>query len=285
MATEATVIADSISPAGSRILTYKLVYPWFIHWDLLTHRALSRNAMSSRAIPIRKMLRKVWNDPAMPVYWGRNGKGMQAKGELPPPRRFIARSIWLSLSRASIAAVWALEKVGLHKQDANKLLTPFLHITTVVTATEWGNFFNLRAHRDAHPSFQQLAYKMLEAYVASTPRQLEAGGWHLPFADRYVDDVPDTASLLKIVTARCARVSYLNFEGDIDFSKDYRLHNDLLGNGHMSPFEHPAQALADGSEWSGNFRGFRQYRKTIPNENRCVFDPRQLLHEWRQRSE
>lgn len=48
----------------------------------MTHRVFSRNSSSSRAIPIEKMVQQVENDPVIPVYWGKNQKGMQAKEEL-----------------------------------------------------------------------------------------------------------------------------------------------------------------------------------------------------------
>jgi thymidylate synthase ThyX len=140
-------------------------------------------------------------------------------------------------------------------------------MTTIVSATDWENFFALRAHPDAQPEFQALADLMLEKYVEARPRSLQAGEWHLPFADKYVEDGLSQEQLVKITSARCARVSYLNFEGDISYEKDYKLHDDLLASGHMSPFEHAAFALSK-PERSGNFVGFCQYRKTLPFENR-----------------
>jgi hypothetical protein len=133
-----------------------------------------------------------------------------------------------------------LVELGIHKQIANRLLEPFAHMTTIVSATDWENFFALRAHPDAQPEFQALADLMLEVYVGSEPKGLRAGEWHLPFADKYVEDGLSQEQLVKITTARCARVSYLNFEGDISYEKDYKLHDDLLASGHMSPFEHAA---------------------------------------------
>jgi thymidylate synthase ThyX len=159
-----------------------------------------------------------------------------------------------------------------------------MHITTIVTATEWGNFFNLRAHPDAHPTFQALADAMLSAYTASVPVELEPGEWHLPFADKYVPEGLDILLLLKIVTARCARVSYMTFDGDIDHDKDYGLHDDLMQNGHMSPFEHAGRCEATASR-SGNFIGYTQYRKLIPNEERVAFDPEALLLQRKQHGE
>ncbi len=134
----------------------------------------------------------------------------------------------------------------------------------------------MRAHKDAMPEMQELAKQMLLCYTKSVPKRLACGEWHLPFADKYLIDDLTIEELLKIVAARCARVSYKNFLGDIDYKKDYKLHDDLLRSGHMSPFEHAAKARDDFGI-SGNFIGFDQYRKMLVNENREHFDPQVLL--------
>lgn len=276
---EARIIADSVSPAGSRLTTFVLTYPRFIHSEVMTHRMFSRNAASSRAIPIKRMLSSIKTDPAMPVHWGGNGKGMQAHGELSGFRKWFAVRIWLLSMRLACFMVWCLNKLGLHKQVANRITEPWAHMTTIVTATEWKNFFSLRAHPDAQPEFQELAYQMLEAYLSNEPKQLKDGEWHLPFADKYADDL-SVPQLVKITTARCARVSYKTFEGDIDHEKDYDLHDKLLTSGHLSPFEHAAQA-GQSDRFSGNLRGFVQYRKLIQNENRTDVDLQSILEQRR----
>ncbi len=276
----AKVICDSTNPAGKRATTFLLTYWWCIHWDFLTHRVLSRNSLSSRAVPIWQMLLMVLRDPAMPIIWGMNGKGMQTKAELPAGKRKLCKLIWILAGYFMVGVVWVLSKIGLHKQDANKLLVPWLHIQTVVTATDWENFFSLRSHKDAHPSMQALADAMLEAYVASTPRKLNAGEWHLPFADDLTPEHWPIEERLKVVVARCARLSYANFDGLFEPDKDFALHDRLLQNGHVSPFEHALRARNDG-ERSGNVCGYDQYRKMIPGENRVVPDLSALLTERR----
>lgn len=273
---EARIIADSVTPREHRLTSFILTYPRFIHSELMTHRMFSRNAASSRAIPISRMITSVIREPAMPVSWGQNGKGMQAGKELSGWRRSAVVAIARGMRFQNAAGVWMMSKLGAHKQVSNRYLEPWAHMTTIVTATEFGNFFNLRAHKDAQPEFQELAFKMLAEHLKSLPRRLKFGDWHLPFADKYLEEGPSTAQLLKIVTARCARISYMNFEGDIDHEKDYELHDSLLRAGHVSPFEHAAMA-ADTDEFSGNFRGYIQYRKTLANENRSVFSASELL--------
>lgn len=278
----AKIITDSINHSGSRITTFVCTYPRWILAEVNTHRALSRNSASSRAIPTHKMISNVWHNPAMPVTWGKNNKGMQSNSELNKYRQFWANLVWLVASKIACIICWILSKIGVHKQLANRVLEPFSHMTTIFTATEWGNFFNLRCHKDAQPEFRALAYAMLEAYMNSTPKELKPGEWHAPFADQYLSESLTDKERLKIATARCARVSYLNFEGNIDHAKDYKLHDDLLKSGHCSPFEHCAQSWTQElyGLYQGNFTGgWLQYRKTLPNENRKQFDPEQLMRE------
>lgn len=273
---KAEIAADSITQSGNRLTTYVLIYPRFIHSEVLTHRMLSRNAASSRAIPIEKMIARIRAEPAMPYEWGKNQKGMQATELLTIDIEERAKKEWLTALKYAIRSVKKLLKLGVHKQIVNRLLEPFAHMTTLITATDFGNFFNLRAHPDAQPEFQELAYQMLELYHTSKPQVKKTGEWHLPFADKYIIENLTIEQLFKITTARAARVSYINFEGDIDHHKDYALHDNLRQSGHYSPFEHAARAMR-GNKYYGNFRGWKQYRKFLVNENQYVLNPKKLL--------
>lgn len=263
----AKVILDTRSRAGKTITTMELTYPRFIHAELMTHRVFSRNAASSRAIPIKKMIWSVVNNPAMPMKWGRNKAGMQADDDLSYMHCFLCRRIWLASRWFAIAAVWLMYFIGLHKQVANRLLEPWMHMTVVVTSTEWGNFFCLRAHKDAQPEFQVLAYRTLNAYLHSVPVEAD---YHFPYLPDSFENLTgwtmEDAAYASV--ANCARVSYTN-QGVVKTAlKDRKLHDRLLKAGHMSPFEHVAYALANRDERSGNFVGWKQYRKTLPNECR-----------------
>ena len=263
---DAKIIADSRNPIGNRITTWILKFPRFILAEFNTHRMLSRNSSSSRAIPIEKIIQNVIDEPAVPEFWGKNQKGMQASVELTEKEREEAQRQWLAARDLAVHKARMLQDLDVHKQIANRLLEPWMHQTVLCTATEWGNFFALRAHKDAQPEFQRLAFKMLDLYNSNEPKQLKTGEWHIPFGDKYCDDLT-VEEQLKVCTARAARVSYNNFEGDIDFKKDFDLHNRLLESGHLSPFEHCAQALSYPGT-SGNFIGWYQYRKLFHNENR-----------------
>jgi thymidylate synthase ThyX len=252
---KADILLDSINESDNRLTTWLLTYPRFIHAEFNTHRMFSRNASSSRAIPIKKMIEAVKNEPAMPVFWGKNQSGMQAAEELddtihsevrwkklseqsactlPMSKREAAKTDWLVARDRAIETVEKLSNLGLHKQLANRLLEPWMHITVVMSTTEMENFFALRAHDAAQPEFRTLAFLMLEKYNASTPNYVPIGG---------------------------------TFDGEMNADKDYEIHDKLAASGHWSPFEHCAEAnWCD--EWSGNFRGWIQYRKKFQDENR-----------------
>jgi thymidylate synthase ThyX len=267
---EAKIIEDSISPTRARLTTFQLRYPRFIHAEVMTHRVFSRNASSSRAIPTKRLLDDIEQDPALPIYWGKNQKGMQAREKMDSLQAKACQDVWLKARDSAIAFARTLEEMGLHKQLVNRITEPWAHISVVLTATEWDNFFSLRCHPDAQPEFEELANQMRDLYYSNTPRCLEVGQWHLP----YVSDEEYRnycrfrfADLLKASVARCARVSYLTHDKkkpDIDL--DVGLHDKLFGSKHSSPFEHQGTPNIDPSVWSGNLKGWIQYRKTLKGE-------------------
>ena len=281
MGIEAKIIADSVNPNGHRLITYVIKYNRFIIAEINTHRTLSKSSASSRAQPIHKMIKNIREECGIPVEWGKTMKGMSSDELISEDEQILAIKEWKSAMENSIKHAENIEKLKVHKQIVNRLIEPYSYTTTILSGTEWGNFFNLRASKESQPEFRELAYKMLEEYVNHKPNKLNFGEWHIPFVDQYIDENLSLENKLKIASARCARVSYLNFEGNIDHQKDYELHDKLLESGHMSPFEHCAKASTDNyiSEFTGNFRGFIQYRKTLPNENRQLFDPVKLLSE------
>lgn len=270
MTISARVVADSISPTGKRITTFILTYPRFIHAEFMTHRVFSRNAASSRAIPARKIRASVRNTPAMPVYWGANQAGMQAEAQLTGWRLKLAQLLWTKSAYLMLFVNWLFEKLGLHKQIANRILEPWFSITVVCTATEWANFYHLRNHHKAQPEIKELAEAMLEAQNNSLPRLLGYGQWHLPFIEDSELAAMTTKEALQASVARCARTSYLNHEGKrSSVEEDLKLFNRLLEEApiHASPAEHQAMPAEDPKERSGNLVGWIQHRKLFPNEN------------------
>ncbi|HEY5606276.1 MAG TPA: FAD-dependent thymidylate synthase [Thermoplasmata archaeon] len=260
---QARLLLDSVNPVGCRLRTFVLKYPRFIHAEVMTHRQWSRSSSSSRAIPIEKMIDRVMDDPAMPVYWGRNRKGMQALEELGMLSRTDAEKVWLDLRDEAVMGVRALSRIGLHKQIANRPLEPWMHIVVIASTTTTSNFYALRDHPDAQPEIRALARAMREVEEASGPALLKPGEWHLPFISAEERAEHPIETLRKISVARCARVSYLTHEGERCVAKDVELHDRLLEQRplHASPGEHVAQALGS-RERIGNFIGWRQYRKS-----------------------
>jgi thymidylate synthase ThyX len=302
MAFDAKVLADSRSPAGYRLTTLEATFPRFVLAEFNTHRVFSRNSASSRAIPIAKQLRRVLEEPYVPIEFGSNQPGMQAGPALSGEKRDAAEREWLRARDDAVRRVLGLvadpdaisvdddllevlgqveeairnraqsaEWLNVHKQVANRLLEPFMWHTVIVTATEWDNFWNLRCHSDAQPEIRLIAETMRAAAEASGPEELGLGEWHLPLVgpeDR--EQVASIEDLIKISAGRCARVSYLTHAGKRDLDADIELHDRLLESGHMSPLEHPARPLTlaelEAGEWAGNFRGWRSYRKEIAGE-------------------
>lgn len=292
MTISAKVIADSISPHGIRLTTMQVTMHRYVLAEFNTHRQFSRSFRSSRAVPVAKLLEEVRTDPAMPIAWLRNKPGMQATEPMDDVDVKLTRGTWLRAANNAADAAESLATLGLHKQWANRGLEPYLYVHGVVTATEWANFFALRRHKDAQPEMRALADAMWEAREASTPAILSQGQWHLPYFNYEIDrqplddmginKIPDLReAMIKLSVARCARVSYLTFEGKPpNVEEDLKLYDRLVGSEplHASPAEH--QATPDeqlNGFWMhqhqhGNFVDWRQYRKFLPGE--CVNEKR-----------
>lgn len=263
------ILLDSVSPLGVRLTTWELTYPRFVHAELMTHRVFSRNSASSRAIPAAKMIERIALDPVFPKWWGKNQSGMQAMEEMSPEDIELTKQEWLELRDINIKFVERWNKRGLHKQIANRPLETWMFITVILTATHHKNWFALRKHPDAQPEIQWVASSMYEQYLASKPTKLEYAGWHLPLLHDRDDLLKDGFSqddLPWISSGRCARVSYLTHDGVRDPNADIDLAKKLAVAGHMSPFEHSATPMPS-KTMHGNFLGWKQFRKFLPNED------------------
>jgi hypothetical protein len=285
-----TVIADSISSSGIRLTTLEAKYPRYIHAEVLTHRVFSRNAASSRAIPVKRQL-SANSEIVLPIRWGKNVPGMQAGEDLDPATAAECEAIWRDMADYVTKGVERLSALGLHKQWANRPTEWFSTIRTVLSSTDWANWTALRDHADAQPEILELAKLITAARQASTPRELGDGEWHLPYIDdaelaAYGGRTDPSGNLRMVSAARCARVSYKTHDGrtssldeDLDLCAKL-IHTDLV---HASPFEHQARPdvvtmrLSNGQviwmhrKLHGNFRGWVQNRKTMANE--CVPEP------------
>ncbi len=294
MPISAKIIADSYSNNGQRLTTFELEYPRFIHSEFMTHRVFSRNAASSRAIPLNTMIKLVWNNPAEPVHWGKNQSGMQAKEELTGDALYWTKKLWKWSGRVMCGFAWLFGKTNVHKQIANRILEPWSHIKVVVSATEWDNFFSLRNHPDAQPEIHELARQMWDLYSSNKPKLLKEGEWHLPYIEtRWMSGfkydpleevwspyyycgsewIQSLDEAIKLSASLCAQVSYR--KADESIKKALLIYDRLVESKpvHASPFEHQATPAKSNIVISGNFRGWIQFRQSIPGNVCKKYEP------------
>ena len=208
-------------------------------------------------------------------------------------REKLLRGRWLSRP---------LRHAKVHKQVANRLLEAGMHHTVLITATEWTNFLALRISENAQPDIRKFAQRVRDAIEDSTPKEIGYEEMHMPYVSiegGYYDNY-DPTTLKKVATAKAARLSYLNQEQeqrdlaagksmDDIVQKDVKLHDRLVGSGHMSTTEHTATPFSAADwelirkfqaelpseehylwkqlEFDANFRGWHQYRKSLPHES------------------
>lgn len=321
------ILGSQSSLSKDKIATFLCIIPRIVLAEFNTHRMLTRNSASSRAIPFEKMLESVRNNPFIPMKWMKEHSGMQGTKffepgefssetvELPSILQVkqkpiigiyhdALKNLWL-LGR-DIAAEFAqiLNKIGLSKQFCNRLLEPWAYHTIAVTATEWENFFALRAHPAAEIHIQHLAYLMLEEYNKYEFQLLEPGQWHIPYHEKIKEQFGEDLTLkdyLHVSTMMLARTSYSVFDHDMSqwtLEKYHEKYNDMKKSRpmHASPFEHcnrtmneyeyenflhieprfhdkapfevdKSAGLKVEKGWCKNMRGFIQLRFFMPQEN------------------
>jgi len=317
----ARIVADSLAynhstnEMDSRVTTFEIEYPRFILAELNTHRMFSRNSASSRAIPVKKMIGLVEQNTAMPIIWNKNQKGMQSHiefgvntdelGMVVDPiddDAYSPAEAWYKARDSAISYAKAFDESDHHKQTVNRLIEPFQMMKTIVTSTDFDNFFNLRfqsfENYDAQHEIHELAKLMYECYNDNTPVVLNEGDWHTPYYKNgyYAIDDGSTDTLedaLKISCSCCAQVSYRLLNDTIEKAID--LYNILVESDpvHASAFEHCATPITPNNVnnvavthmkrvfkyddegnvsvepyvvyGSGNFDNWIQYRQTIPN--------------------
>lgn len=269
----AKVICHSKAPNGEELITMEVEFHRFILAEINTHRTLSRNYQSSRAIPIKKMIDQVRNDPAIPVYWGKNQRGMVAQEELKSEELYLSQSYWKLAANQAAHVAELMDEQKCHKQVVNRILEPFMWTKGVITGTRkaWEGMFKLRCHPDAQPEYKVLAEKIREAIDNSTPNELDYGDYHLPYVDN--DKFYTVNEAVKISCSCCAQVSYRTLDDSLEKAlKIYDMLN-LPEKGiekedppHFSPAEHVARVWDHGMKYlSGNFNSmvFYQYRKAL----------------------
>ena len=282
MTIKATIIQDSYNPfTQARITTFELEYPRFIHAEFMTHRMISKNSASSRAIPVKTMIAGIRNDVAMPIHWGKAQAGMQAYEECNAPVH-LYENLTVNLSREeawhaavenAIDVAQSFAEAGYHKQIVNRLTEVGQHMKVVATATDWQNFFWLRNHKDAQPEIHELARQMQELCENNTPVHLDDDEWHVPYLHRFRkldnDGIrqlqysldPEGLTFLTIEDAKkvsasmCAQVSYRKADDSLEKAID--IYKRLVDSEpvHASPFEHQAMCFdqRDAYEYPGSW--------------------------------
>lgn len=263
----ARIIADSVSEHGARLTTFEVSLHRFMLPEFNTHRTFSRNSASSRAIPVAKTMRRIADEPAVPLAWRSEQKGMQGGDVLPATQADAARRTWLDARDAAVAHAETLVNLGVHKSIVNRLLEPFMSHTIVVTATDYDGFFAQRAPGPdgttlAQPEIAYPAALMKVAYHKSIPEKVTLGGWHTPYVQDWERRTNPADVIRKVSAARCARVSYLNHNGRRDIEQDINLFERLVTAQppHASPLEHIATPAAPFEGTLGNLDGWHQLR-------------------------
>lgn len=334
MKISATVVADSVNEFGNRATTVVCTFPRYILAEVNTHRMISKNSASSRAIPFIKMAQAVEQNPFIPMAFQKNHPGMQGTEYCTERESEVAKSAWLVARNKALEQAYYLATKNVTKQLINRLLEPYMYHTAIMTATEWENFFALRCPQytfgdkvfrsksDAVQYFKgdaekhhktdwlrvnkgqsdihmmSLAEAIWDARNESTPRQLKAGEWHIPFMNKIPSLIgcPDRATVathgefvpeyVKVSTAMCARTSYtvIGEEKEMTYEKLVGIHDKLIVQRplHASPMEHPMQAMTHREYLTSfmtknneviengvchNMRGFKTYRSMLLNEN------------------
>ena len=213
----AEIVADSVDVRGNRLTSLLVVMPRIIIAEINTHRMLSKNTSSSRAIPFEKMVEAVQNDPFIPIAWQKEHKGMQGSEYHVDRKHENAVYEWLKARDYAVKQASMMNNDGITKQLCNRLLEPFMWTTMLITGSKegWHNFFNLRCPSyfgrwkswketcensgtifeapllerlqnndgQAEIHMMALAESIYDAMNESTPRQLQSGQWHLPMIE------------------------------------------------------------------------------------------------------
>ena len=321
----AIIPAHSINEQGDELISVLATFPRIILAEVNTHRMLSKNTSSSRAIPFNKMVETIQNDPFIPIAWQKEHSGMQGTEYLFDRKHENAVYEWLKARDFAVKQASIMNNDGVTKQLCNRLLEPFMWTTMLITGPKsgWDNFFTLRCpdyqmmssygvqHYKSKKDFLKfvglpdtvenyqnwndvdwlkvnkgqaeihmmaLAECIWDAYNESTPKQLIANQWHVPFRDKMDETLIEKIyhpksegidellaaikkreeSVIKISVALSARTSYtvVGEEKEVNYEAMIGLHDRLLAQDppHSSPLEHCARAMTM-DEYRGNIKG------------------------------
>lgn len=241
------------------IYTFILEYPRAIHAQLLTHRVFSKNSSSSRAVPIKKAIQQIKDNPAKPI-WTSNQKGMQGPVIEDAPTLDILAKLWNGMFDTTVRFVELMANkpedggLNIHKQNAGRYLEPFQNIRVCLTSTEWENWDWLRVDVAAQPEIEELAKLIKQARDEAEPMILTHLEWHVPFVDRKRDSKGilryysgdqeiNYKQALQISMSCAAQTSYRNLDDSLEKAED--MYEKLFAGQkvHASPSEHQAYPI------------------------------------------
>ena len=140
------IVADSINQQGDRLTSLVLTYPRIIHAEMMTHRMFSRNASSSRAVPVQKMIEAVKNNKFCPFEFQKAHKGMQGSEYFTGQDKEDCIKLWLESAELALQQAEKMKEKGITKQVINRILEPYQYYTVLITGSKegWDNFHSLR---------------------------------------------------------------------------------------------------------------------------------------------
>ena len=303
------IVADSINQQNDRLTSVVLTYPRIIHSEMMTHRMFSRNASSSRAVPVDKMIKAVRENTFCPFEFQKSHKGMQGSEYFTGADRQECINLWLESAELALQQAEKMKAKGISKQIINRILEPYQYYTVLITGSKegWDNFFNLRCpsykligldeenvksrkewlekiqfSSALHPSMypktdvewlqinkgqaeihiMDLAEKIYDAVNESTPKQLQAGEWHIPMISDSESLKLSTNDQIKLSVGRAANTSYTVVGDGKELTLEHaiKIHDKCVELVHSSVFEHCARAMSD-EEYECFLKGEREINK------------------------
>ena len=261
------VLASKNQYTGVSLYTFKIKMPKSYLAQLNTHRILSKNASSSRAVPVPKLIERIRANTVIPMIMVQNKPGMWGDHTLNAEQAEQVTALWLESCEKAIETASKLHSLGLHKEYANRILEPYCEAEILLSGTQWNNFISLRAHYETQPEMQYVATQIKNLIETAQPQVLGKQQWHTPFI-REEEEMLDISLKQKVSVARCARVSYfLKGTGEVSsLDKDIALYNTLKDSGHWSPFEHVATPYLE-TKLCTNYLSWVQLRQSFRNSH------------------
>ena len=290
----AEIVGHSLSPQGDELISVLCTFPRIILAEVNTHRMLSKNTSSSRAIPFNKMVEAVQENPFIPIAWQKDHKGMQGTEYLADRKHENAVYEWLKARDYAVKQARMMNNDGVTKQLCNRLLEPFMWTTMLITGSKegWENFFSLRcpnydgfkSKKEASKEFLEkgnintstwseldwlylnkgqaeihmmtLAECIYDAVNESTPKQLKADQWHIPMISDLESLKLSTDDQIKLSVGRAANTSYTVVGDGKELTLEHaiKIHDKCVELVHSSVFEHCARAMSD-EEYESFYKG------------------------------